>query len=135
MIKTNSLLVTKYILKILESSEEVRKFFNDKIFPLEADFGSKYPFCAILRTGMRPASAKDGLYEDNVYFSVVVVSDTYGSAIDGANLIRNNLDRTYYIDSEISIRSILLENATETWQDNKFFQELMFVANVQFPQR
>ena len=134
MIRTNSILVTKYILKILEENKPIVKFFNDRIFPIDANFGTKYPFVAIVRTGMMPASTKDGLYEDRVYFSAVISGDTYKSSLEGANLVRSVLDHTYYIDSEIAIKSIILDNSTETWIDGKFYQELMFTATVQLPQ-
>ena len=134
MKRTNSILLTKYILKILESNDEVKSIFKDRIYSLDANFGTKFPFCAIIRTGMRPASSKDGLYEDNIYFSVVIVSDLYDTAVEGANIIRYALDHKYYVDDIICIRSIMLDNATEQYLDDKFYQELMFTANVQLPQ-
>lgn len=125
----NTLKLTKYILDILKSDDGVKQVIStNNIFPVDARLGTDFPFSVVTRTSMQCADAKDGRYEDIVYFSVVVVDDTYIGSIDIAQAMRNALDHHDYRNDEVSISEIRLENATENLYNDVFIQQLDFVA-------
>lgn len=123
----NSLLITKYIRTILEQDTELmKKIPINKFFPIDAKQGTKFPFCVIARTGMQDRSTKDGIYEDIVTVSLIVVDDNYIDSIEIANEIRNWLEGHTYKDDTINIRKMSLSSTSETYYNDAFIQELSF---------
>lgn len=128
----NSLKLTKYVLEILKLDENLVKYIPYKsIYPIDARLSSKFPFAVIQRTSVIPANAKDGTYEDTVYFSLMIVDDNYIGSVNIAEAIRTALDRRAYKTDEINIRSIRLVGASETLYDESFIQQLDFIATIQ----
>ena len=58
---------------------------------------------------MTPIYTKDMLTDNEVIFSVVVLSDDYLESLELANLVRNNLECKTYKDEDIFISRIKLE--------------------------
>lgn len=128
---TNSLLITKYIRMILEKDETLmRKLPISKIFPIDAKQGTSFPFAVIARTGMLDNISKDGIYEDVVYISILVVDDNYINSIEIANEIRNWLEGHRYKDETINITKIKLSTSSETIYDDTFIQSLEFNVHI-----
>ncbi len=128
----NSLLITKYIRTILAEDIKLMKMIPIKqFFPIDAKLSTKYPFSVIVRTGMMDNSSKDGIYEDVVNVSVIVVDDNYNGSIEIANEIRNWLEGHKYKNEEINITRIKLSSATETYYNDAFIQELGFNVYIQ----
>ena len=101
---TNSLLITKYIRTILnQNAELMKKIPIKRFFPIDAKQGTKFPFAVISRTGMIDTQSKDGIYEDTVTVSIIVVDDNYYGSLDIANEIRNWLEGHSYKDETINI--------------------------------
>ena len=123
----NTLLITKYIRLILEQDITLMGMIPIKqFFPIDAKQGTKYPFAVIVRTGMQDNSSKDGIYEDIVNVSIIVVDDNYINSIEIANEIRNWLEGHSYKDETINIRRIRLSTTSEAYYNDAFIQELSF---------
>lgn len=123
----NSLLITKYIRTILSEDKELMKKIPIKqFFPIDAKQGTKFPFAVIIRTGMYDNSSKDGIYEDNVTVSIIVVDDNYYGSIEIANEIRNWLEGHRYKDDTINITKMRLSSTSESFYNDAFLQELTF---------
>lgn len=129
---TNSLLITKYIRTILSQDADLMKKISIKqIYPVDAKIGTKFPFAVIIRTGMMDNQSKDGIYEDVITVSIIVVDDNYYGSIDIANEIRNWLEGHRYKDETINITRMKLNSASEGYYNDAFIQELNFSINVQ----
>lgn len=129
---TNSLLITKYILKILSEDRDLTTYIPfSHIYPLEAKQGTKFPFAAIERTGISSNQCKDGRYEDYVNIRINIADNNYENVIHIANEIRNWLEGHRYKDDQINIRQIKLSNAVEDWYNDAFIQSLDFEINIQ----
>ena len=125
----NTLKLTKYVLDMLKNNDDVKNVIDtNNIYPVDARLGTQFPFAVVSRTSMSPANGKDGLYQDVVYFSVIVVDDTYSGSINIATAMRNALDRRAYQNEEASISQILLTNANENLYNDVFIQQLDFAA-------
>ena len=63
----NSILIGKYIYKLLTEDEVLAKIVTPKkIFPLVANAETTYPFIVYSRTGLNVEYCKDGIVEDTV---------------------------------------------------------------------
>jgi len=123
----NSLLITKYIRKILEmDSDLMKKIPIKQFFPVDAKLSTKFPFAVIIRASMNDNLSKDGLYEDVVTILIYVVDDNYINSIEIANEIRNWLEGHIYKDDYININRIRLNSSSEGLENNAFVQELSF---------
>ena len=126
---TNSILITKYILKILESNKDLKKLIPIKnIYPIDAKLGTKFPFAVIQRTSLMPASCKDGTYQDTVNFTIVVVDDNYIGCVTIANEIRKTLEGYGWRDDYMFVHDIRLTSASETIYNDTNIQQLEFTA-------
>lgn len=129
---TNSLLITKYIRTILSQDEDLMKKISIKhFFPVDAKIGTKFPFAVIIRTGMIDNQSKDGIYEDVITVSIIVVDDNYYGSIDIANEIRNWLEGHRYKDETINITRMKLNSTSEGYYNDAFIQELSFNVYIQ----
>ena len=128
---TNSLLITKYIRTILSQNDELMKKIPIKQFyPVDAKLSTTFPFAVIIRTGMMDNQSKDGIYEDIVTVSIIVVDDNYYGSIDIANEIRNWLEGHCYKDETINITQIKLSSTSEGYYNDAFVQELIFTIKI-----
>lgn len=128
---TNSLLITKYIRTILsQNAYLMKKIPIKRFFPIDAKQGTKFPFAVISRTGMIDTQSKDGIYEDTVTVSIIVVDDNYYGSLEIANEIRNWLEGHRYKDETINITRMKLNSASEGYYNDAFIQELLFTITI-----
>ena len=110
---TNSLLITKYIRTILsKDSNLMKKIPINQFYPVMDN------------------QSKDGIYEDIVTVSIIVVDDNYYGSIDIANEIRNWLEGHCYKDETINITQMKLSSTSEGYYNDAFIQELIFTINI-----
>lgn len=139
--RDNSLLISKYVQKILEDSEEVVTMLDGnkkKIFALKQNENITFPFIVHSRSNLTTTYTKDIEFicnvgwSNTVQFTVCCVSDDYIQAIDLANAVRHSLE-TYRMKTEdIYIHPILLINAIEYMTDyDAYVQELQFQCTVE----
>lgn len=127
----NSLLIGKYIYKLLSEDEVLSKSVTPKrIFPLVANADTTYPFIVYCRTGLNVEYCKDGMVEDIVEVQVVAVSDKYVESLDVANQIRSTLELRRYKDADIFIRDCRLSSVQEEFMEDAFVQRLTFTIKM-----
>ena len=123
----NTLKVTKYILAMLKADENLKEYISaDKFYPIDAKLSSTFPFAVMQRTGIVPASTKDGIFQESVDYTIIIVDDNYAGSIDIAEAVRQTLDRHSYKTDEICISRITLTGSTETYYNDSYIQQLDF---------
>ncbi len=123
----NSILIGKTIFKLLSASAELKKYVDNKIYPLIADDGVTYPFIIYYRTSIRNIVCKDGYYEDEVGFSILVVSNSYIESLEIANIVRSIFEKNKLTDT---IYNCKVEDIDEDYNNNAYIQEIDFTCKV-----
>lgn len=132
---THSILITKYILKILDSDVKLKKLIPMKsIYPIDAKQGSRFPFAVIQRNAVTCNYAKDGNYSDNVTFNIIIADDNYIGSVTIADKMNEVLSGSGWRDSDnhIYVHDIRLQTATEDIYNDTFLQQLTFTCNCDF---
>ena len=123
----DSILIGKTIFKLLSASAELKKYVDKKIYPLIADDGVTYPFIIYYRTSIRNIVCKDGYYEDEVGFSILVVSNSYIESLEIANIVRSIFEKNKLTDT---IYNCKVEDIDEDYNNNAYIQEIDFTCKV-----
>ena len=131
MVNKQSLLITKYIRKIIVENITA---LQSRCYALDARTGTKLPFAVLIRDSVATTGfTKDGINEDTIGISVYVASRDYDSGVTIANDIRNLLDRTRYNADGINISLIEFTGANENYTDSPspaFIQQLRFNVKI-----
>ena len=135
----NTLLISKYIQKALEDSQEVKTILgNDehKIFPLLQPDTLAFPFIVHSRQSLNVTYTKDivlGMgWTNTIQYVVTCVSNEYIQCIELANAVRHTLEGFYYKDENIRINPIMLQNVSEyTVENDAFVEELTFTIQAE----
>ena len=123
----DSILIGKTIFKLLSDSAELKKYVDKKIYPLIADDGVTYPFIIYYRTSIRNIVCKDGYYEDEVGFSILVVSNSYIESLEIANIVRSIFEKNKLTDT---IYNCKVEDIDEDYNNNAYIQQIDFTCKV-----
>lgn len=127
----NSLLIGKYIYKLLSEDEVLTQIVTPKkIFPLVANAETTYPFIVYARTGLNVAYCKDCVTENTVEMQVIAVSDKYVESLEVANQIRRILELKRFKDEDVFIRDCRLSSVYEEYIENAFVQKMIFTINI-----
>jgi hypothetical protein len=118
--------ITQYVLKLLTQDQAVNEIFGQNIYPLNAKQSTKFPFAVMQRSSIVPEYSKDGHHEYNIKVKVICADDNYANNVEGAEAIRNALELRSYMDENVHIRRITLDDATEMMISEAFVQELTF---------
>ena len=135
----NTLLISKYIQKALEDSQEVKTILgNDehKIFPLLQPDTLAFPFIVHSRQSLSVTYTKDivlGMgWTNTIQYVVTCVSNEYIQCIELANAVRHTLEGFYYKDENIRINPMMLQNVSEyTVENDAFVEELTFTIQAE----
>ena len=119
----NSILIGKTIYKLLTESDELKKYVGNKIYPLVADNDVSFPFIIYYRTNIRNLVDKDGYYEDEVSFSVIVVSNKYLESLEIANIVRSIFEKKKLTED---IYNCTVEDIDEDFRENAYIQQIYF---------
>lgn len=119
----NSILIGKTIYKLLESSDKLKEYVGNKIYPLVADNDVTFPFVVYYRTNIKNLTNKDGYYEDEVSFSVIVVSNKYMESLEIANIVRSIFEKRQLTED---IYNCTVEDIDEDYRDNAYIQQIYF---------
>lgn len=121
---TNSILINKYIYSKLSNSNELKKYVDSKIYPLVAENTTTFPFVTYYRDNISPISfTKDGYCQDEVYFTINVVSDHYTQTLEIANIIRKLMEG---LRGDDNIYDCHMTNIDENFVENSYVQTLQF---------
>lgn len=121
---TNSILINKYIYSKLSNSNDLKKYVDSKIYPLVAENTTTFPFVTYYRDNISPISfTKDGYCQDEVYFTINVVSDHYTQTLEIANIIRKLMEG---LRGDDNIYDCHMTNIDENFVENSYVQTLQF---------
>lgn len=137
----DTLLIGKYIYKILSEDENLAKFVSkEKIFPLMAkvqinpETGSEedisFPFVVYSRESFVPRYTKNFLTENDAKFSFVCVSDEYVNSLELANALRHALEGKSIKNENLSTDKIKLDSVDEDIVEDAYIQKLTFSFSI-----
>lgn len=128
---TNSILIGKVIYNKLSENQTIQEVIADRIYPVIAEQTTNYPFIIYYRNSVvNTIFNKDGSVEDNVEFTVTVVSTKYNESADLANEIRKIFEKKEILNNVIRITNSRLNGIAESYEDNAYVQSLTFSCTV-----
>lgn len=110
---------------ILVDDPDVHYQVGNHIYPLVAPENTKGDFIVYLRQKYSKTLVKQGIVQDECEIAVIAVSDNYDSAVALASNIDAALTGTHRTDEGCKV-DIILSDSTETFEDNKFIETLIF---------
>lgn len=110
---------------ILLADEDVVGQVGNHIYPLVAAENTAGDFIVYARQKYAKKTVQMGVYQDECIVAVVGISDNYDNAIALASKIDNALTGEHILPSGAKIR-IVLDDSTETFDDNKYIETLLF---------
>lgn len=126
----NTILIGKVIYKLLSQNEELESLVGNKIYPLVAENSATYPFVVFYRNGISNNPNKDGYGEDNVNYTIVVVSNKYSESIEIANKIRQTIEFKRYVTDDMEIYDSHMINIDESFYEEAYIQTMTFNAKI-----
>lgn len=100
-----------------------------KVFPVVAD-EARLPYIAYRRGKMEQTPTKSVVGADTVIIDVLCFGNTYTESIDVAELVRSALDHAQHTVGNLTMRSCVLTDAEELWQDDAYVQSLTFTVRI-----
>lgn len=122
---TNSIFISKAIFQLL-ANDEVLKESVTAIYPLVAENDAKFPFITFTRDNIFNSVCKDGLFEDKVTFSIMVVSANYIGSLEIANRVRAIFEKNKINTTDVTLHSVRLTGVDESYNENSYIQNLSF---------
>lgn len=127
----DSILIGKVIYSKLSENQTIQEVIADRIYPVIAEQTTNYPFIIYYRNSVvNTIFNKDGSVEDNVDFTVTVVSTKYNESADLANEIRKIFEKREIPNNVIRITNSRLIGIDESYEDNAYVQSLTFSCTV-----
>ena len=114
---------------MIQIGKDIKSLLNnacDRVYPLIADQGTKFPFITYRRSGSGDQQNKDSIYEETTNVEIVVVSNTYEESIDIAQKCRDIFETS----KTQKIKKISLADAQEDYQEDAFVQTLIFTIKI-----
>lgn len=111
---------------ILLADDAISGQVGNHIYPIVAAENTIGDFIVYSRQEYSKGLAKQGVYEDTCKVAVVAISDNYDNAIALADKIDLALTGTHILNDKGVKINILLEDSTETFDDNKYIETLLF---------
>lgn len=111
--------------EILISDDDIHNVVGNNIYPLVASEDVNGEFIVYQRDKYSKKATKMGIYEDLCELYVTAISDNYDKAINLASLIDNALVGDHILDGGQKVH-IDLADSTETYDDNKYIETLLF---------
>jgi len=114
--------------EILISDESVHGYVGENIYPIVASEGVEGDFIVYQRDKYSKKQTKFGVWQDECELYVTAISDNYDSAIALAEAIDNALVGEHILENGKRV-NIDLADSTETYDDNKYLETLLFTIN------
>ena len=126
-----SIQIGKVIYSKLSENEIIQNVVADRIYPVIAEQTTNYPFIIYYRNSIvNTIFNKDGSVEDDVSFSITVVSTKYNESADLANEIREIFEKKQIPNNLMRITNSRLIAIDESYEDNAYVQRLTFSCTV-----
>lgn len=111
---------------ILLADPQIYEQVGNHIYPIVAAENTKGDFIVYLRQKYSKLVAKQGVYQDECEVAVIAISENYDDALRLADNIDAALTGTHINDEDGCRVDILLADSTETFEDNKYIETLVF---------
>ena len=111
---------------MLLADTDVFEQVGNHIYPIVAAENTKGDFIVYLRQKYGRKYVKQGIYEDECEVAVIAISEDYDNAVKLASNIDAALAGTHTNDEDGCKVDILLTDSTETFEDNKYIETLIF---------
>lgn len=111
---------------ILIADPDVYEQVGNHIYPIVAAENTKGDFIIYLRQKYGRSYVKQGIYEDECEVAVVAISENYDNAVKLASNIDAALSGRHTNDEDGCTVDIMLLDSTETFDDNKYLETLVF---------
>ena len=111
---------------ILIADQDVHEQVGNHIYPIVAAENTKGDFIIYLRQKYGRSYVKQGIYEDECEVAVVAISENYDNAVKLASNIDAALSGRHTNDEDGCTVDIMLLDSTETFDDNKYIETLVF---------
>lgn len=127
--KKTSLSAGAVIRNILLSDKEVKKRAN-KVFPIVID-KAQLPYILYRRAALQHNPTKSGLPgADTVTMEVVCYTARYAEGVELAEAVRAALDYSQSEYDGVTMRSCMLTDSEEGYEDDAFLQQLIFQVKI-----
>lgn len=110
---------------LLLKNEDIISQVGTNIFPLIAPESTDGDFILYMRNKYAKSMVKMGVYSDECEVAVVGISDSYDDAVALAAKIDLALTGNHTLDNGVRLQ-ITLADSTETFDDDKYIQTLVF---------
>ena len=113
---------------LLEDAEVASR--TNKIFPVAID-KAVLPYILYRRTALEQNAQKAGQPgADTVQIEVICFTKKYGEGVELAEAVRAALDNCQGSNADLRMRSCLLTDSEEAWQDDAYVQQLIFSVKI-----
>lgn len=127
--RKSSLSAGVVIRHLLLSNEEVKKRTN-KVFPIVID-EAKLPYILYRRAALQHNPVKAGMPgADTVTMDVVCYTAKYAEGVELAEAVRRALDYAEGESDGVAMRSCMLTDSEEGYEDDAFVQHLAFQVKI-----
>lgn len=114
----------------LLTQDEVLSASVTKVFPVVTD-RAELPYIAYRRVSLSQNPVKTGWPgADTVRMEVGVFTASYAEGVSIAEAVRRAMERKMYLPDGLEVRSCLLADAAEEWQDDAYVQRLSFDMRI-----
>lgn len=110
---------------MLINNEDIVKQVGSNIFPIIAPEKTQGDFILYVRNKYNKSAVKMGVYQDECEVAVIGISENYDNAIALASKIDNALAGQHILENGVKLQ-ITLVDSTETFDDEKFIETLVF---------
>lgn len=123
-----SLSAGKVIRALLLSSKEVTDITSN-IFPVATD-KAVLPYVLYRRASLAQLANNTRNHSDSTSIEITCFSDTYTRGLDLAEAVRGALDGEQGETDGLVMRSCMLVDGEEAWQDDAYVQQLVFEVKI-----
>ena len=116
--------IGNFIRALLMDNDDIVAMIGEHCYPVIAPENTLGDFIIYFRQSYHKLVSQMGVYQDIAEVAVVAISDNYDRSIALAEMIDDTLTGSY--NSEECSFDILLKDSTETFDDNKYIQTLIF---------
>ena len=111
---------------ILLADADVFEQVGNHIYPIVAAENTKGDFIVYLRQKYGREYVKQGVVGDECEVAVLAISENYDNAVKLASNIDAALSGTHTNDEDGCSIDVLLSDSTESFEDNKYIETLIF---------
>lgn len=111
---------------ILLSNPDLMAVVGNDIYPVVAPEGTDGLFILYQRDKYKKTYSKMGLTEEECHLILTIVADDYDAAIAVADMVDQTLTGSHTNSETGCSYDISLYDSTEGFEDNKYFEQLVF---------